>query len=172
MLVQELSSALGLPSHEKQMLINAYKFTKLGEDFLKTESYIEQLYNTQMPELRKDINNINPNPQEETINGMENVAEAVAALINNLKHTDCLFIPENKSFCNLIREITIKQSDISWLIFLENSDKSYFNISVFNETVSVLLAHQAEARYLYKSVDDYCKCTAFPYIFIKTLNRR
>lgn len=166
LLVQELSSALGLPSHEKQMLINAYKFTKLGEDFLKTESYIEQLYNTQMPELRKDINNINPNPQEETINGMENVAEAVAALINNSKHTDCLFIPENKNFCNLIREITIKQSDISWLIFLENSDKSYFNISVFNETVSVLLAHQAEARYLYKSVDDYCKCTAFPYIFI------
>lgn len=166
LIVQELSSALGLPQHEKQMLVNAYKFTKLGEDFLETESYIEQLYNTEMPEFRKDIDSITLNPQEESIIGMENVAEAVAALINGSKHTDCLFIPENKKFCSLVREISVKSSDISWLMFLENSDKSYFNISVFNETVSFLLAHQAEVRYIYKSIDDYFQCTAFPYVFI------
>ena len=166
LIVQELTSALGLPQHEKQMLVNAYKFTKLGEDFLETESYIEQLYNTEMPEFRKDIDSITLNPQEESIIGMENVAEAVAALINGSKHTECLFIPENKKFCSLVREISVKSSDISWLMFLENSDKSYFNISVFNETVSFLLAHQAEVRYIYKSIDDYFQCTAFPYVFI------
>lgn len=166
LLVQELSEALELPIHEKQMLINAYKYTKLGEDFLKTEASVEQLYNMKFPVFQKNADNISSNSRDDVIIGIENVAEAVAALINSSMHTNCLFIPENKMFCNLLREISVKKSHISWLIYLEDCDQSQYNISVFNETISFLLAHQAETRYIYKSADEYYQCTPFPYIYI------
>jgi len=166
-LVRELVEVLELPNYEKQLLINAYKYTKLGDAFCNTEKSIEKLYSIKLPAFKKYADKISQNYKDDiVIKGMESIAEAVAGLINCSPHIDCLFIPENIAFCNMIKEISINKSNISWLVYLEDKEKTQSNISIFYETISLLFSHEIEVRYLYKSVDDYYQCTVFPYVFI------
>jgi transcriptional regulator with XRE-family HTH domain len=44
-LIQNIFEAINLPEHEKRMLINAYKVTKLGEDIMSIEETIQKLCN-------------------------------------------------------------------------------------------------------------------------------
>lgn len=166
-LVQELADVLELPNYEKQLLVNAYKYTKLGDAFCSTEKSIEKLYSIKLPTYKKHADKISQAYKDDmVIKGMGNIADAVASLMNNSSHIDCLFIPENIKFCNMIKEISINKSSISWLVYLEEKEKTQSNISIFYETISMLFSHKIEVRYLYKSVDEYYKCTVFPYVFI------
>ncbi len=167
-LIQKITEAMNLPEHEKRILINAYKVTKLGEDIITTEESIQNLYNISFPKKT-----INENKTEiglkngDTISGMENIVSILNSMFSYSSHMDCLFIPDNKQFCDLFREKVSVKSSVNWLVYLDNTAKSQSaNINIFTETLSFLLAFQADVRYRYKNVEEYYLSTAFPFVFI------
>lgn len=167
-LIQNIVEAINLPEHEKRMLINAYKVTKLGDDIILTEEAIQDLYNISFPKKT-----ITENKTEivlkngDTISGMENIVSILNSMFSHSTHMDCLFIPDNKQFCDLFREKVSVKSSVSWLVYLDDTaDKQAANINIFTETMSFLLAFQADVRYRYKDVEEYYLSTAFPYMFV------
>lgn len=167
LLVQELADVLELPNYEKQLLVNAYKYTKLGDAFCSIEKSIEKLYSIKLPTHKKHADKISQAYKDEmVIKGMGKIVDAVADLMNNSSHINCLFIPENIEFCNMIKEISINKAGISWLVYLDENEKKQSNISIFYETISMLFSHEIEVRHLYKSLDEYYQSTVFPYFFI------
>ena len=81
-LIQKITEAMNLPEHEKRILINAYKVTKLGEDIITTEESIQNLYNISFPKKT-----ITENKTEivlkngDTISGMENIVSILNSVI-------------------------------------------------------------------------------------------
>lgn len=167
-LIQNIAEAVNLPEHEKRMLINAYKVTKLGDDILSTEEAIQNLYKISFPKkITCENSAVVGLGNGDTISGVENIVSILNSMFSHSTHMDCLFIPENKQFCDLFREKVSVKSSVSWLVYLDDTaDKQATNINIFTETMSFLLTFQADVRYRYKNVNEYYCTTAFPYVFI------
>lgn len=167
-LIQNIAKAMNLAEHEKRMLINAYKVTKLGDNIISTEESIQNLYNIS---FTKRIINDNRKETElkngDIIIGMENIVSSLNSLFSHSMHIDCLFIPDNKQFCNLLKQQLSVKSSINWLVYLDDTKgKHSTNINIFAEAMSFLLAFEANVRYRYKNVSEYYLSTSFPYIFV------
>ena len=167
-LIHNIAEAINLPEHEKRMLINAYKVTKLGEDIMSIEGTIQNLYKISFPKKITTENIVEIGLENgDTISGVENIVSILNSMFSHSTHMDCLFIPDNKQFCDLFREKVSVKSSVSWLVYLDDTaDKQATNINIFTETMSFLLAFQADVRYRYKDVDEYYLSTAFPYVFV------
>lgn len=168
-LVESLSGAMELPAHEKQMLVDAYKATKFGEEFIAEERAVKRLYDIEFPHSGRKLK-----PPETTlcsgcaIEGMARTAAAIRSLMAEEGTAYFVFIPENQQFCDLLRQDAAeRKAEVKWLIYLNGeTDRSAENMSIFTETISLLLAGNADVRYNYKDVGEYYSSTPFPYMLI------
>lgn len=166
-LIQNIAKAMNLPEHEKRMLINSYKVTKLGDEIISTEEAIQNLYNISFPKKTTENTVEISLKNGDTISGMENIISTLNSMFSNSEHMDCLFIPDNKQFCDLFKENVFVKSSVNWLVFLEDKkEKQAANINIFTETMSFLLAFQSNVKYIYKDIIEYYFTTAFPYFFV------
>ena len=102
------------------------------------------------------------------IEGMERTAAAIRSLMAEEGTAYFVFIPENQQFYDLLRQDAVeRKAEVKWLIYLNvETDRSAENMSFFTETISFLLAGNADVRYNYKDIGEYYGSTPFPYILI------
>lgn len=167
-MVKNLSRAMNLSDYEEKMLVTAYKATKLGADYISIEGAIQDLYNIKFPDIEYDVNNKSIRMNNgDVIKGMENIVDAICLIMDKSEKIDCLFIPQNKKFCNLLRRKFKTGSLVNLMIYLDDSeDNEAANISILNEVLSFLLIGRSDVRYKYKSIAEHYQATAYPYVFM------
>ena len=168
-LVESLSGAMELPAHEKRMLVDAYKAAKFGEEFITRENAVKRLYDIGFPSFggKQKL------PKTAlcsgcAIEGMARIAAAIRLLMAEEGTAYFVFIPENQQFCDLLRQDAAeRRAEAKWLIYLNGgTDRSAENMLFFTETISLLLAGNADVRFNYKDIGAYFSSTPFPYMLI------
>ncbi len=170
-LIEEIASALELPQHEKQMLADAFKMSKFGKDFISLERTIEKLYHIRFPMPVNCAETALPVLEHGgMIQGMVQIANIVRLMLAVEETAEFLFIPENAAFCDLLRQVSAdrpQKAQLHWLLYLnEQADHPTKNVSIFTETVSVLLSRPADVRFRYRKLEEYFCCTMFPHMLV------
>lgn len=163
-----IADAMELSNFERKILMDAYKVSRFGEDYLILEQAIEKIYHTQLPLMFcRNMDAILLPNHGEMICGMEKIAKLANVLLSS-EEAIMLFIPENSEFCRLLCQYSLEKNLHSkWLLFLGTEEKEVVkNISIFPDILQMMFTYQLEIRFIYSHLTDYLCNTVYPYLFI------
>lgn len=165
---KRIADAMELTNFERKMLMDSYKVSRFGEDYLILEQAIEKVYHTQLPLIsNKNTDEIQLPMHGEMIGGMEKIAKLANVLLSS-EETMLLFIPENSEFCRVLCQSSLEKNTHSkWLLFLGSEEKEVVtNISIFPDILQMMFKYKLEMRFIYSHLGDYLSNTIYPYLFI------